>query len=875
MLLSACYIVKNEQKRLIHSIISIKSLVDEIIVVDTGSTDNTLSVAKKYTDKVFYYTWQNNFAAARNFAISKARGKWIIFLDADENAVINNTKKIRNTLLNTLSSEVYLIKIINIDGDKNNKYIDNFYAQRIFINNNVFYSGQVHEHLVKKSGDILKTSLLAESDIYIYHTGYSSSMTKIKAERNLNLLRNMDISDPITVIELAEAYNGVGDRGKALYYANQAVKKGRLPITYASRPYRLLINLLEERNAGQKVIRQAIKLAMADFPELPDFSAEYANILADGAQYGSAIVYMKKALELEKNYHDIEPTIFDDEKIVLAGQLINQWQQIINRAGKIKISACLIVKNESKNIIRWYNSISGCSDEQIVVDTGSTDDTVKILKKLPVRLYYYQWHDNFAAAKNYAIDKAKGDWIIFIDADQYFTKESVDKIRFEIAKADVSIIAPKGIFIIEINIEEKTGQEIGRSYSVRIFRNDNDLRYIGQIHEELHYNKQQNFTVIKNDILQIYHTGYSADYSHQKAKRNLALLLSDKYRKNGVMLWHYIADCYYGLGDYEKTVKCSRKYFLENKYHVINGESSVWNTYINAMLKLDYSQEQILQEIEKAIDKFPELPDFYALAGITLFNAGKRKEAEKYLVEALNINKKNINLDVKDSTAFSMYLPTVQKCMREINIDEKGKKVNVLLPAINNKKTLGKNEKEDKNNMKTAMTIDDMLGKAAENIQWLFLTLISQERLDTKYLKFLPVEIERIVQQFFTEVPVLSGSDLDAYNALRPMVFKHASDSVLERYVLLANNLDITIQKKVIAELLKIYKWKAAYALLKCIEKSKLDTELLYDYARCLYYLDELDAAEKYFLQAKSAGYSNEKINSYLTWVSDRRNNKW
>jgi glycosyltransferase involved in cell wall biosynthesis len=84
MKISACYIVKNEEKNLPSSIESLLYAVDEIIVVDTGSTDGTVGIAKKYDARVFHFDWCDDFSAPRNFALEKASGNWIIFPDADE-----------------------------------------------------------------------------------------------------------------------------------------------------------------------------------------------------------------------------------------------------------------------------------------------------------------------------------------------------------------------------------------------------------------------------------------------------------------------------------------------------------------------------------------------------------------------------------------------------------------------------------------------------------------------------------------------------------------------------------------------------------------------------------------------------------------------
>ena len=84
ILLSACLIAKNEEQRLPQCLESLRSLADEIIVVDTGSSDRTIAIAKKYQARVFHFEWCDDFSQARNYAIAQAKGKWILVIDADE-----------------------------------------------------------------------------------------------------------------------------------------------------------------------------------------------------------------------------------------------------------------------------------------------------------------------------------------------------------------------------------------------------------------------------------------------------------------------------------------------------------------------------------------------------------------------------------------------------------------------------------------------------------------------------------------------------------------------------------------------------------------------------------------------------------------------
>ncbi|MFZ2655904.1 MAG: glycosyltransferase family 2 protein, partial [Victivallales bacterium] len=93
--LSVCMIVKNEEAFLGRCLKSVVDHVDEIIIVDTGSTDRTVGIAKSFGARIYYHPWQDDFSLHRNQSISYARGRWIFIIDADEEYRASSKRNLR------------------------------------------------------------------------------------------------------------------------------------------------------------------------------------------------------------------------------------------------------------------------------------------------------------------------------------------------------------------------------------------------------------------------------------------------------------------------------------------------------------------------------------------------------------------------------------------------------------------------------------------------------------------------------------------------------------------------------------------------------------------------------------------------------------
>lgn len=162
--ISLCMIVKNEEKVLTRCLDTVADLVDEIIIVDTGSDDRTREIAARYTDKIYDFVWINDFSAARNFAFSKATQEYIYSADADEVLDECNRQRFR-ILKETLFTEIELVQM-KYANQLSNGSVYNFdeeYRPKLFKRHREFiWEGAIHE-------TIRTAPMIYDSDVVITH----------------------------------------------------------------------------------------------------------------------------------------------------------------------------------------------------------------------------------------------------------------------------------------------------------------------------------------------------------------------------------------------------------------------------------------------------------------------------------------------------------------------------------------------------------------------------------------------------------------------------------------------------------------------------------------------------------------------------------
>jgi len=695
--LSLCMIVKNEEKLLPGCLESAKDFVDEIIVVDTGSTDRTIEIARRYNAKIYIHPWQNDFSKHRNQSISYASGEWILYLDADEELVPPSGEIIRKAIKdNTIDS--IAVQIINPFNNGRNQAV--FNSIRVF-KKHIRFEGIVHNkevgckntkfHPIRilhhgynlneqkmtakfdRTTSLLKKQIEEDPDNPMPHHYLSASYLSMGAYRNdyyglaihesttairlaseqqdddqiylcthyiaaasnLNL-GNMAVAEAVckdalgifsdhldSYYLLSKIYDQKGDFHLAKICSKRYVKireqieknparfgkiinnsfwgEGLVKIIQGKSEYEL-----GDRGEARMIFEDLIKKEPGNWEILRHIGEFY---LRKGA-VNESINYLNKAQEIKKDklilymlvecfgqIWDVDSQIrvlsdiikaFPDEKenfkqigkvqfergnyrlasfcLAEVVKMGDRSPEIIDRLEKANsilgeqrqkkdkatnslpsISACLMAKDEEDCIERCLKSIKPFVDEIILVDTGSTDKTVKIALRYGAKVYHHPWEGDFSKHRNQSISYAKKDWMLIIDADEALEPNSGKEMKKIAHKTSKNALFFKGV-----NCSSK-GEIRSIFGSPRLFKNYVGCHYRGIVHNQPHFPGEPEPTSLK-----IFHYGYELSPEKMKLKRKRTIELLKKQveiNPNDPFPRFNMAISRFGEGDYHESAK--------------------------------------------------------------------------------------------------------------------------------------------------------------------------------------------------------------------------------------------------------------------------------------------------------------------------------
>ncbi len=249
MQLSICVIAKNEQARLGRALGSVAAVADEIVVADTGSTDDTVAVAASCGARVVHFSWVDDFSAAYNFSIDHARGRWILLLDADEELLENSLAEVRAAIARDEALAYTVMRRDLVDESKPDVYSKMLHV-RLFRNRpDLRFVGRIHHQFIQPLSEIAVREELrvVPSKIEICHYGYAGDQREAKLHRAARLME-LELRDRpgqfYYLVELGRTWLALGDaRGEKLLTEAAQMVKARHP--QAVQPGGMLAALLE------------------------------------------------------------------------------------------------------------------------------------------------------------------------------------------------------------------------------------------------------------------------------------------------------------------------------------------------------------------------------------------------------------------------------------------------------------------------------------------------------------------------------------------------------------------------------------------------------------------------------------------------------
>jgi len=297
----------------------------------------------------------------------------------------------------------------------------------------------------------------------------------------------------------------------------------------------------------------------------------------------------------------------------------------------VLLTAALIVKNEEKFLGACLSSINGLVDETVIVDTGSTDGSKELAIQGGARLKEIAWTGDFSAARNQALDLARGEWILYIDADETARSGSFPEIRAQLANSK--------LIGYHVQLHPRPGYTPYRI--LRLFRNDPKIRFRGIIHEnpwpailERYSQSDVGFSQLTLD-----HLGYEGDQSRKHA-RNLPLLHQAlRQDPTRVFSWCHLANIYLTLGKelFAERAWGSALAIVRSRTQPAQDDYLPYAALIQRIVEKGGDADDLILE---AIERFASNPQIWWLKGRALLKQGKFENAAQAFERVLAFGKK-------------------------------------------------------------------------------------------------------------------------------------------------------------------------------------------------------------------------------------------
>ena len=314
--LSLCMIVKDEEEMLPGCLAPLQGVVDEMIVVDTGSSDRTVEIAESFGAKVVHFPWNGSFSDARNVSIDNATGDWVMYLDADEHLESEDAPKLRELLGRTWREGFNLVET-NYTGGEDTGSATTHLALRLWRRRPEYrFEGRIHEQKTHTMPMYL-AERFETTTIRVRHYGYLNQRiaSKEKSQRNIELLEQeaRENPSPFNDYNLGSEYLALGDAAKARTHFDRAWEALRSVPGLASAGYvPLLVSRAARarREAGDHAAAaQAVAEGLAAYPDHTDLVLEAALSAREQGDLDRALELAERCLDMGDAPHAYAATV--------------------------------------------------------------------------------------------------------------------------------------------------------------------------------------------------------------------------------------------------------------------------------------------------------------------------------------------------------------------------------------------------------------------------------------------------------------------------------------------------------------------------------------------------------------------------------------
>lgn len=633
-MISACIITKNNQATIEECLASLYKYNVEIVIADTGSTDKTVELAQQFTDKVYHFDWIDDFAAARNFAASKASFDYILSLDSDEHLIEGSREELEAFFRKEDTSRIVgSYELINVLGKEKRRHDRSSDLVRVYNRRYFKYYYQIHEQLDKIAGDKTEYRLVCALNLKALHCGYQDKKVLIKKnKRNLRLLlRQLDITPnhPYFIYQAAKSCTILKNYSQAFKFYQHFFE---IPRDHNLEWVRdALVTYLKLCMDTKNYVRALEKVNVFQNQYLDSFGilCLFAEVYMANKQDQEAEQVLKQALNLKPSKYGEFGCVKADAYKILARLYEQQGKWILaqdmlananDETLQLKLNQHLtmivLADDETDKLTACLQSLAVLKANYLIIVKGTNPETIELARQYSKDVYHFS--GRAADLGNYCLTKLKTDYGLIVHANEKLLGADLDVLK-QITSKKAGIVGRVRV-IVPVKDDELGRQTHELRLLVKAYSKFNGPK----LSDITNKKPKQLLEQVELPLTLTKNLTYEEHYQSELTKQTqLEASLKEKASPIG---WYELAESYYYLGNY---VAASQAYFkfLSGPLDLSKEETLTAVTNLISALIEEEDYQRTLEVVNTFKSYYQELSDFQFAAGRAYMNLARFSEA--------------------------------------------------------------------------------------------------------------------------------------------------------------------------------------------------------------------------------------------------------